>query len=129
MLTHSLIVCALLSFSLTVQADVASVEGSSTEARIETTATMDAILHRDVGLQQGGGVSKDVTEVHTTLSDCSPQGKCLNAGIEPHGPRAQTLNDLLILNKDAADPSFLIFILLVIIASVIYATRRAPSTK
>lgn len=127
MLTHSLIVCALLSFSLTVQADVASVEGSSTEARIETTATMDAVLHRDVGLQQGGSVSKDVTEVHT--SDCSPQGKCLNASIEPHGPRAQTLNDLLILNKDAADPSFLIFILLVIIAGVIYATRRAPSTK
>lgn len=129
MVTHSLVVCALLSFSLTVQADIASVEGTTPEATIETTATMDAGLHRDVGLPQGVGASKDVTEVHHPVDNCLPHSDCVDGSVEQHGPRAQTLNDLLILNKDAADPSFLIFVLLIVIGGTVYATRRAPSTK
>ena len=129
MITHSLIVCALFSFSLAVQANGVSTDGNVIGTSTEAIAAINAIFHKDVGLQQRGGVDKDVAVPSPSLDDCMSRGECVEAAIEQHGVRVETLKDLLILNKEPSGSSFLIFIIFVILLGMIYATRSSPSAK
>lgn len=129
MITHSLIVCALFSFSLAVQANGVSTDGNVIGTSTEAIAAINAIFHKDVGLQQGGVVDKDVAVPPPASGDCMSRGDCVEAAMEQRGARVETLKDLLILNKEPSGSSFLIFIILVVLLGVIYATRSSPSAK
>lgn len=121
MITHSLIVGALLLFSMSVHAGVMAMDGISVAANPAGTVTnSNAVLHRDAGLQQGGGNGKDVMEAPVE-TECVERRNCTV-------PRVETIRDLLVINANASGAGPLILILLILIASFSYL-RRAQFTK
>ncbi len=124
MITHSFIVSALLAVSLSAQAGAIAMDGISIEANpADAGTTSSAVLHRDVGLRQGGGNGKDVTEAPTTEGQCAASPGCTII------PRVETLQDLLVVNRNASGLGPFILLLLFVLTAIVVLFRRSPSTK
>lgn len=126
MVSHSLIVGALMTFSLAVQAGVVAIDGMSIGTET-ATAMANAALHKDVGLQQGGGNGKDAWEAPVSDSRCEKKAGC-SQSIASH-PRAETLADLLAINKESTGKGSLLLLLLLLVLVITVYSRRSPSTK
>ncbi len=135
MITHSFIVGALLAFSLSAHAGAIAMDGISVEANpVVAEANSGAVLHRDVGLQQGGGNGKDVEEALDSVA-CTSAQVCENpASVENFTPiesfpRVETFSDLLAVNRTASGAGSLLVLVLILAGSLIFFSRRSPSTK
>ena len=126
MVSHSLIVSVLLSFSVAVQAGAISIDDKSIETNPVVSADINAVLHKEVGLQQGGDTGKDVMEALDNGIDCTSEN-CKPALAQI--PTAQTLGDLLDLNRESSGFGPLVALLIIVSSTLIYASRRSPSTK
>ncbi|PUA28532.1 MAG: hypothetical protein B0W54_19035 [Cellvibrio sp. 79] len=126
MVSHSLIVSALLSFSMAVQAGSIAIDGQSIETNpAEIPADVSAVLHKEVGLQQRGNDGKDVQEALHGTTGCAND----NCKFIAQVPNAQTLGDLLDLNKESSGLGPLVALLIIVVATGIYISRRSPSHK
>jgi len=126
MVSHSLIVSVLLAFSVAVQAGAVSRDEKPVEINPAiVSADISAVLHKDVGLQQQGDASEDVMEALDGATGCAGDN------CEPAAPvpSAQTLGDLLDLNRESSGFGPLIALLTIVVATGIYASRRSPFTK
>ncbi len=124
MITHSFIVSALLAVSLSAQAGAIAMDGISVEANpVDAGTTSSAVLHREVGLRQGGGNGKDVTEAPGTEGQCAASPNCAIV------PRVETLQDLLVVNRNASGLGPFILLLLLVLTAIVVLSRRSPSTK
>ncbi|WP_039912650.1 hypothetical protein [Cellvibrio mixtus] len=122
MVPHSLIVCALLNFSLAAQAGTVPLDVNPAEV----TAALDAVLHKDVGLQQGGVTGRDVAEAQVNKEDCKTADHCSDSTDNP--PKIHTLHEWFAVPQNSSEANPLIAILLIFIATFFYL-RRSPSTK
>lgn len=128
MVSHSLIVSVLISFSVAVQAGAIAIDEKSTEINpAVVSADINAVLHKEVGLQQGGNDGKDVMEALDNTLECVDDS-CKPA-LAVQMPSAQTLSDLLDLNRESSGFGPLIALLIIVSATIVYASRRSPSTK
>ncbi len=126
MVSHSLIVSVLFSFSVAVSAGTISVDETSTEINpAVVSADVSAVLHKDVGLQQGGDDGKDVMEALAGPIECVSN----NCKLVAQGPNAQTLGDLLNLNRESSGLGPLVTLLIIVVATGFYICRRSPSHK
>lgn len=123
MVSHSLIVCALLNFSLVAEAGTVPLDVNPAEV----TAALDAVLHKEVGLQQGGGAGRDVVEAPVVMEDCKTADHCSHDSTD-NAPRIHTLHEWFAVPQQSSEANPLIAILLIFIASFFYL-RRSPSTK
>ncbi len=143
LITHSFIVGALLAFSLSAHAGAIAIDGMSVEANpVDAAANSNAVLHREVGLRQGGGKGKDVWEAPLNLITCEQSSapddvddaqenpECENlTPISPTAPRAESLSDLLAINREATSEGSALLLLILIGALVGFCCWRSPSTK
>lgn len=122
MISHSLIVCALLAFSLASQAGAMPLD----DGGVEAVAALNAVLHRDVGLHQGGNDGKDVVEAHA-LDDCKSASVCADHPVVTPA-KVQTLDEWFAVKKNSSDANPLVALLLILTSTFFYL-RRAISTK
>ncbi len=127
MISHSLIVCALITFSLAIHAGAAAIDGMSMDAGTPAVA-QSAILHKDVGLHQGGGKGREVLEAPLTASGCTAEESCSTAAAKSAAPDAKTLQVLFVLSSGSSHGGVLL-VLLLVGAGLLYACVRSPSTK
>ena len=126
MVSHSLIVSVLFSFSVAVQAGAVSLDEKSAEINpVVVSADIGVVLHKEVGLQQGGEDGKDVLEALEGAVECADD----NCKLIAQGPNAQTLGDLLDLNKESSGFGPFVALLIIIVVTGIYTSRRSPSHK
>ncbi len=122
MVSHSLIVGALLGISLSVSAGAITMDGISVVANsADAMVNSNAALHKDVGLRQGGGNGKDVAEAPVRSFSCVGRHNCSVA-------QAETVRDLLTINAQSSGAGPLVLIVLILISSFAYL-RRARFTK
>ncbi len=123
MVSHSLIVCALLNFSLVAQAGTVPLDVNPAEV----AAALDAVLHKEVGLQQGGDTGRDVAEAPAVTEDCKTADHCSRDSTDSL-PKIHTLHEWFAVPQNSPEANPLIAILLIFVATFFYL-RRFPSTK
>lgn len=138
MITHSLIVCAFLAFSQVVEASALAADRMLADVNVSETATpQSAILHKDVGLLQGGDTSRDVSKAPSldahplnspAIETCAPNDACL-AAIPSAAKSAQTITDLFQLNENSSGKGAVFFFLGAISFLLVVLLRSNSSTK
>lgn len=126
MVTHSLIVSALLVFSLTISASSEVSDRILETLEVEDVSVHNAALHKEVELHQGEGNGKDALGVRE--DECVNQTECLPKG-ETSVTHVQTLADLFSANKPHSDPAPTWIFLMLLSAIAIMIVRRFSSTK
>lgn len=121
MISHSFIVCALFAFSLVAQAGEISLDANPADASV----TLNAVLHKDMELQQGGNDGKDVMEAQG--DDACKSGNACAVDVVSN-PQMQNLDDWFVVRRSASEANPLIAIML-IVASTFFYLRRSTSTK
>lgn len=128
MMSHSFIVCATLIFSLVAQVGATSIDDQSLGVSpADTAAILDAVLHKEVGLQQDEDNGRGILAAQVIADDCEAAVDCANTPVvEP--PEAQTRDEWFAVRKRASEANPLIAILL-ILASTFFYLCRSISTK
>jgi hypothetical protein len=127
MITHSLIVCAFLAFSLAVRAETIPQDTAFGGMGLtESISSQNAILHKDVDLHQRHNAGVDITPAKAI--DCVADAHC-HSVTTAKTPRAQTFTDLFVMNERSSGKGSVLVIVLLVVAVVIYLSRRSPSTK
>jgi hypothetical protein len=127
MLTHLLFVLALASLSIVSNAAATLMDAD----QADSGAIPNAVLHKDVALNQGGGSDKDVVDVSVAVAadSCLSDHACSDYNQPAVSDNPQVVESWFAAQDGSSALQPLLVALMIIVLIVFVLSRKSISTK